>query len=131
MLLKANREPESPTESIFADRSSKHKVIPQVKKGTIFWKQGQKQSPEVCFLLYKSGSIALKTPARYRWPVKTLQEGHFIGDFPSILAGKPVESEAECLEDCEVLQVLSADLEQFLRKNPGLKLLIREEYIIY
>lgn len=89
------------------------------------------QMPRHCYFLFKAGSVDFKTPKSYKWPVKTLEPGHFIGDFPSIIAGKPIESEALCIEDCELIRVSSSDLAQFLKKNPGLKLLMREEYIIY
>jgi hypothetical protein len=53
-----------------------------------------------------------------------------VGDFPSIVAGKEPQTEAVCMKDCEVIEVKSADLIDFLRKNPGMKLMMREEYII-
>lgn len=89
------------------------------------------QMPRYCYFIFKTGSIDFKTPPSYKWPVKTLEAGHFIGDFPSIIAGKGIETEATCIEDCELIRVASSDLAQFLKKNPGLKLLMREEYIIY
>lgn len=91
----------------------------------------ERQMPRYCYFLFKAGSVHFNTPKSYKWPVKTLEAGHFIGDFPSIVAGKPIESEAHCSEDCELIRVSSSDLAQFLKKNPGLKLLMREEYIIY
>lgn len=87
--------------------------------------------PKCCLFIFKEGSVEIKTPDQYRWPVKQLAAGHFIGDFPSLVAGKEVESSAICIEDCDILQVNSADLLVFLNKNPGLKLFLREEFIIY
>lgn len=81
--------------------------------------------------MYQEDCICFKTPDNYKWPVKRLKEGHFIGDFPSIVAGKEPLTEAICTKDCEVIEVNGSDLLEFLTKNPGMKLMMREEYIIY
>jgi hypothetical protein len=81
--------------------------------------------------VYQKGSVLLKTPQSYTLPVADLEAGHLIGDLPGIITGQPATSEALCLHDTEILKVKAADLLSFLNRNPGLKLLFREEYIIY
>lgn len=86
--------------------------------------------PKTCLFVYEEDTIELRTPANYKWPVKKLKPGHFIGDFPSIVAKKEPKTEAVCVKDTQIIQVKSIDLLQFLMKNPGMKLMMREEYII-
>jgi hypothetical protein len=101
----------------------------KITKDTVLWSRGQ--PPEYCLFVYQKGSILLKTPPNYTLPVADLEEGHLIGDLPGIITGEAAKSEAVCLHDTEILKVEAADLVSFLQRNPGLKLLFREEYIIY
>lgn len=97
----------------------------------MLWSYKSKEPPTYSVFLFQEDCISFKTPDSYKWPVKRLKEGHFLGDFPSIVAGQQPLTEAVCIRDCEVIEVRSADLLEFLRKNPGMKLIMREEYIIY
>lgn len=96
----------------------------------MLWSKETKPAPNICIFIYQEDCIAFKTPDHYKWPVKSLQAGDFLGDFPSIVAGKEPQTEAICTKDCEVIEIKSTELLEFLRKNPGMKLAMREEYII-
>jgi hypothetical protein len=100
-------------------------------KGTVLWTSESMEAPKTCLFVYEADSIELKTPSSYKWPVNKLQPGNFIGDFPSIVAKKEPKTEAYCIKDCQIIEVQSSELLQFLGKNPGMKLMMREEYIIF
>ena len=97
----------------------------------MLWSKKEGILPSFCMFVYQEGTIDFKTPPHYKWPVKCLKEGNFIGDFPSVVAKQEFQTEAVCIKDCMIIQVQSSHLLQFLSKNPGMKLLMREEYIIY
>lgn len=97
----------------------------KLSKGEIVW--SQMIQPKECFILIKGrmcmiGDVEIGSI--------DILEGHFVGDFPSLLDNEPCKTIVSALSACTIFSIGKGDFVDFLRCNPGLLVFFNDKFIV-
>ncbi len=84
------------------------------------------EAAKYCLFLY-SGLLHYDTP---HYMNQSIQSGMFVGDFQAMFTLQNTSTRLIAVEDSEILKINREDLMIFLSRNPGLKVLLMDKFMI-
>lgn len=97
-----------------------------VKVDEILWKKNDQDS-KFCFFIYSGKFVLL---GNEKSPGHELISAKFVGDFPNLIQNKTCVSTLKCVKNGLILKLERKNFVEFVNKNPGLFVILKDKLAI-